>query len=268
MRRLVVFLTMALTLACLPVIVHADSDVAYTKEWIENVSVNVVTANLNSPEVHVSPAIARFGIGTSEGFGSMVGRIQPTAAITGTYFCTKSLTPVGDIVVGGEYVYSGCVGTGLCFTPDNKVVFKKTDRAHRNNWDGYDSVVCTGPRLVDGGTAYVSPWSEGFHDSSIMRKATRSALGVTKDNKLLLVTVNKPIYLSHLARIMRELGAVDALCLDGGSSTALYCKGRAYSHPGRKLTNLIVIYETSDKFAKAKDSLAPSAVVASKPTRS
>jgi len=112
------------------------------------------------------------------------------------------------------------------------------------------------------------PWVEGFSDSSLFRPAQRSALGLTKYNKLLLVTVNRPIYMHKLARIMRELGAVDAINLDGGSSTALYCDGRAYSHPGRKLTNLIVVYETPTMFARSKSQLAPSLVIASSPSKS
>ena len=130
------------------------------------------------------------------------------------------------------------------------------------------SVLCGGPRLVRDGTAWVDPRSEGFRDSGFFRPAARSAVGVTKENKLLLVTVNKPIYLSHMGRIMRDLGAVDAMNLDGGSSTALYCGGVVPSHPGRRLTNLLVIYDSLEKYARVKPILCPSPMIAGSPSNS
>lgn len=265
MRRTAIHLAIMLLLASWIPEVSAGSNVVYTKRWVQGVPVHVVTANLNSPDVIVSPAIARHGIGSSEGFGSMLSRLQPTAAITGTYFCVKSLIPVGDIVIDAKWVNSGAVGTSVCFGTDNAVEFKP---ARKDGTSSYMSVIATGPRLVKDGSIYLSPRSEGFSDSALYRPAQRSALGITKNKKLLLVTVNRAIYLGKLARIMRDLGAVEAVNLDGGSSTALYCHGKVLSHPGRKLTNLIVIYESQAKFAKVKSDLAPSPVMAGKPGRS
>ena len=240
----------------------AATDIGYSKRWVQGTPVHVVTVNLNSHNVRVSPAIARHGIGTSEGFGSMLSRLQPTTAITGTYFCVRKLIPVGDIVVDSRRVNFGCVGTAVCFTSGNTVEFRTSD------WKGYQSVVCAGPRLVTNGVAKVNPRAEGFRDGGLFRKAHRTALGVTKHNKLLLVSVNHPIYLSRLAKIMRELGAVNAINLDGGSSTALHYRGRTFSHPGRRLTNLIVVYESPRLFARVKSELAPTPVIARSSTKS
>ena len=243
-------------------------NVAYNKHWVRKVPVHVVTVNLNSPNVRRSPAISQHGIGSSEGFGSMLSRLHPTAAITGTYFCLRTLVPVGDIVVDGQIVNTGSVGTGVCFTSDNIVHLRAPSPSYAKDWSIYTSVLCTGPRLVRDGIAYVNPWAEGFRDRALYRPARRSALGLTANNKLLLVTVNKPIYLSKLAHIMHDLGAVDAVNLDGGSSTAIYYKGRVPSHPGRRLTNLIVVYESPDKFAQIKPELAPLQVIAQSPSKS
>lgn len=198
----------------------------------------------------------------------MLSRLQPVAAITGTFFCVQSLHPVGDIVVDGKLVNLGSVGTGICFTPTNTLHFRPFKYARATDWAGYTSVICAGPRLLTNGLVTVYPWAEGFRDGSLYRKAARSAIGVTKHNKLLMVTVNRPIYLSKLARIMRALGAVDAVNLDGGGSTALYCKGRVPSHPSRRLTNLIVVYDSPEKFARIKPHLAPSTEVATTSSRS
>ncbi|MCL6630435.1 MAG: phosphodiester glycosidase family protein [Armatimonadetes bacterium] len=242
--------------------------VSYAKRVVLGVPVHIVTVNLNSPHVRISPALARHGVGSSEGFGSMLSRLQPTAAITGTFFCMKSLLPVGDIVIDSNRIVKGTVGTGLCFGPDNRVDVINLGDPRSVEWSGYTSVICSGPRLVTNGVITLYPRSEGFYDRALFRKARRSAIGVTQANKLLMVTVNRPIYLSKLAQIMQRLGAVDAINLDGGTSTALYFKGRVPSHPGRSLTNLIVVYESPEKFAKVKAALAPTPVVASRGSRS
>ena len=67
------------------------------------------------------------------------------------------------------------------------------------------------------------------------------ALGVTPSNRLLLVSVRTPVTFSRLASIMKLLGAVDAVCLDGGTSSAMYYRGQILRHPGRMLTNVIEV---------------------------
>lgn len=63
----------------------------------------------------------------------------------------------------------------------------------------------------------------------------RSAVGITAAGDILLVMVAQSpelqpsgLTLAELAGLMRDLGAVDALNLDGGSSTTLYYRGQAY----------------------------------------
>ncbi|MHB1191286.1 MAG: phosphodiester glycosidase family protein [Armatimonadota bacterium] len=239
-------------------------NVAYSKAWLRGTPVHVVTVNMNSPNVRVSPALARYGIGSSEGFGSMLSRLSPTAAVTGTYFCVRRLLPVGDIVINGDLVHFGPVGTGLCITPDNRVEFRTTDYARHKDWSGFSTVNCSGPRLVAGGVPSVNPWAEGFNAGICSSKARRAAAGVTRGNKLLLVTVNKSITSWQLAYIMRDLGTVDAIQFDGGSSTAMYCKGKVLSHPTRRLTNLLVVYDSPKRFANIQPHLAPNPVLASR----
>jgi hypothetical protein len=165
------------------------------------------------------------------------------------------LIPVGDIVINGRSVHSGAFGTGVCFTPDNKVAFLDPRIGRQNEWSGYDSVVCTGPRLIRDGRVRVDPRSEGFRDSSLFRKRPRAAIGVTKWNKLLLVTVNRPVYLSQLAKAMRKLGAINAVGLDGGSSSALYYKGSYITRPRRQLTNILTIYGETWQYENVKNHL-------------
>ncbi|MDO8587840.1 MAG: phosphodiester glycosidase family protein [Armatimonadota bacterium] len=233
------------------------SSVSYGKHYVHHVVAHVVTINLNDPDVRLTPVFARRGVGTSERFESILNRTRPTAAITGTFFDTRSLYPTGDIVVDGEMVCRGVVGTAIGIGWNNEVDFIPTRRGAVSDWSAYHSVLCAGPRLLADGKPVVYPKGEGFRDRSIYSKGIRAAVGVTRWNKLLLVTTRQPVYLSRLAKVMRALGARDAATLDGGSSTALYYRGRFFARPDRKLTNLLVVYDSLSGYEQARQHLAP-----------
>src|SRR5438105_2067822 len=76
---------------------------------------HVVTVNLNDPTVTVSVALARNPAGC-EAFRSVLHRTRPAAALTGTFFSTRSFWPVGDIVVDGQWLNQGLVGTAVAIT--------------------------------------------------------------------------------------------------------------------------------------------------------
>jgi hypothetical protein len=96
----------------------------------------------------------------------------------------------------------------------------------------------------------VDPRTEGFRDPALFRPNPRTAIGLTARNKLLLVAVTRSIYLSDLARVLKELGAVDAVSLDGGSSTALWYRGKYPATPRRALTHIIAVYESEYAYKK------------------
>jgi exopolysaccharide biosynthesis protein len=200
----------------------------------------VVQVDLNRRDVRVTVGLASGGIGRSERWGRMIQRLRPTAAITGTYYCTARLIPVGTIVADGVAVHRGAVGTALMVTPDNQARFEQSRRARRSA--AVQTALHAGPRLVDHGRVSLAPRVEGFRDPSIFVRKPRAAVGLTKDRKLLLVTVTKPLYLREMAKVMQALGAVDAMCMDGGSSTGLYHAGRSYQVPSRVMTNMLLVY--------------------------
>jgi hypothetical protein len=68
-----------------------------------------------------------------------------------------------------------------------------------------------------------------------------------------------------MAWIMRKLGAWDAVSMDGGSSTALFYRGRLFSRPARALTNLLVVYDTEAAYARVLPHLAPGHRLAERP---
>ena len=107
-------------------------------------------------------------------------------------------------------------------------------------------VVNGGPRLLKRGHRDITARSEGFHhpgDPSFfwkfgVRRNPRTMAGLTRKGRLLLVTVDghQPDWSVGLsfpeeARVMRSLGARDALNLDGGGSTTLSLHGALSNRP-------------------------------------
>lgn len=241
----------------------ASPSVVYQKAKVAGVWVNIVTANLNDPTVRVTPAVAKRGIGTSESFRSMLRRTRPIAAIDGTFFCTRTLRPTGDIVIDGQLVYRGYLGIAVAFGESNSVRFVD---CQTYRWADYQSVLVAGPSLLLDGKMAVYPRDQGFRSGVHSSPRIRSGLGVTRAGKLVLVTTRKSIYLSKFARVMRAIGCVDAAVLDGGSSTGLYCNGKLISSPSRSMTNCLLVYDDPSSYERHRDSLFPAARYTKRPT--
>jgi hypothetical protein len=141
----------------------------------------------------------------------------------------------------------------------------ETRRWKSRDWSDYETVICGGPRLVTNGRTRVVPRAEGFRDRSLFRRRPRTAVGLTRYNRLVMVTVARPIYLRQLARLMRSLGCRNAIALDGGSSSAMFYRGRFAARPHRSLTNLLVVYDSSNAYHRALGRLAPGVSIARRP---
>jgi Phosphodiester glycosidase len=111
-------------------------------------------------------------------------------------------------------------------------------------------VVGAGPRLLRAGKVAVAADAEGFAPpqapsffrSFVASRNPRTVAGVRADGTLLLVTVDGRapgwsvgMTLRQAARLMRSLGAVDALNLDGGSSTAMTVRGELVNRPSDRV---------------------------------
>lgn len=236
------------------------SSVAYSKAMIGRMSAQVVTVNLADAETRVTVALARGGLGKSESFKSIVNRTHPTAAITGTFFDTRSMIPTGDIAVFGRVVHTGCIGAALCIDSNNRAAVVPLSVGRKSGWAGYETVICCGPKLVSRGASSVSLRRDGF-GSSLCAPATRTAVGITRTGKLLLVALNKKTSIHCIANVMVALGATEALALDGGSSTGFYAHGKFAANPVRRLTNLLVVYSKSSDYQNAKFALVPASML-------
>lgn len=223
------------------------------------VPVKVISVDLNDPDVKVSAVMARHGSGTSEPFRQMIERSQPNVAVTGTFFSLDNLQPVGDIVIDGSLIHFGGMGTALCITPDNQAEMVTCQWGRHHDWSPYDFVVACGPRLLQRGQVVLNPHAERFRDAHMLSPNSRIAVGITRGNTLFFVMTHQPIYLGKLARVMQALGAKEAMNLDAGTSTGFYYNGATLAKPGRKLTNMIVVYGRRSRYERALNQLVPSA---------
>lgn len=240
--------------------VSSEDSVALDMRKVAGARVYVITADLNDPRIVVEIAIPTSGLRHSESFGRFVKRASPVAAVTGTYFDTRTLLPVGSIITGGKTLHESAIGTAVCFMRPNGVQYMSAAedfpavapqsytvrfidkrKGEACDWSGVDCGVRTGPRLLSEGRYVLDPRKEGFRHFGLFGRRVRMAMGLTANNKLLLVAVRTPATFGHTATIMKALGAMDAVCLDGGSSSAMYYCGRLVCSPGRALTNVIQI---------------------------
>jgi hypothetical protein len=97
-----------------------------------------------------------------------------------------------------------------------------------------------GPQVLVEGEIQADPTAEGFTDPKIFRSGKRSIVGVSQDQSEVILAV-ADCALDECARIMRSLGAYDAMELDGGASTGLWANGKYVVSPGRQINNALVL---------------------------
>ncbi|MEB3196199.1 MAG: phosphodiester glycosidase family protein [Candidatus Sericytochromatia bacterium] len=100
-------------------------------------------------------------------------------------------------------------------------------------WEGVRYAIGGGPTIVHNGKVHVTARQEGFGSHIASGRAPRTAIGYTPAGITLMVTVDGRVpkhsvgcTLKELARLMIELGAIEAINLDGGGSTVMVIAGK------------------------------------------
>ncbi len=99
-----------------------------------------------------------------------------------------------------------------------------------------------GPVLIQKSSVSITNYEEAmFTGKAIDDKHPRTAMGYTKDNKLIILVVQgrfqgiaEGASLNHLAKILLDIGCVEALNLDGGGSSCLLINGKETIQPSDK----------------------------------
>lgn len=211
-------------------------------------STQIVTVSLLHPKVQVDVALAGNTVGKVQDLKQIAKANQAVVAINGTFFdayTTSSFkTPYGYIVSGGEVLKASSGDRRTIFMYDKNHLaelipgLEFNERFKQGSMEG---ALQAGPRLVTNGKVSIDVTKEGFKDPKILTGGgARSALGITKDHKLILLTTGGAT-IPQLAEIMKQAGAYQAMNLDGGASSGLYYNGKYLTTPGRQISNAIIV---------------------------
>ncbi len=119
---LAVGLTAALTTSALATTSH--SGVTYETKTVNDISLRVVTADIQDPTIGMGMSLANDTIGTVSSFSSIVAEEQAIISINANFFesYTNNL-PIGNVMVDGELVYSDSGMPCMGFTESGELVF-------------------------------------------------------------------------------------------------------------------------------------------------
>ena len=97
-------------------------------------------------------------------------------------------------------------------------------------FNNYPNILGAGPLLLQNRQIVLDAKAENFSNAFAQQSAIRSAIGITANGTLIIAAMHNRVggrgpNLTETAQLMQQLGAVDALNLDGGSSTGLYLGG-------------------------------------------
>jgi exopolysaccharide biosynthesis protein len=173
----------------------------------------------------------------------MIGVRQPAAAITGTFFGYESQQPVADVVVDGHLVAEGHRGSAVGVDWNGKVHIFDTKFHEPIDWYSYRHLLRGTVRLIRDGKVAPDPKSQRFTDPAIWGRAPRTGVGMTADNKLVMMATKNKVTLSEFGRAMKKLKVKDAVSLDGGGSTMLYYRGALVLPPQRSLSTMFILHE-------------------------
>lgn len=170
-------------------------------------------------------ALPRGGLGRAESLEAMVQAQGGIAGINANFFNPADNIPIGLVIKDGlvrspAYGRRGALGIDLF---GRAVIFQE---GAPPPFIPLRDAVSGGPLLLKGGRIVLDAPAEGFSEAFARARAARSAVGLTPEGDLIMLVTGQNsgsagLTLEELARLMQELGAVEALALDGGSSASL-----------------------------------------------
>ena len=190
------------------------------------------------------------------------------AAINGSYFDMKRGNSVCFLKVDRQVVDTTTLGefarrvTGAVSIRKGKMKIISWNRQIEKQYKGKKGIVlASGPLMLKDGR--YCDW--GLCEKDFIRtKHPRSAVALTKDGKILFITVDGRfpkhaggVSIPELAHLIRILGGKDAINLDGGGSTTLWlsgapdngivnypCDNKRFDHRGeRTVPNILYIHD-------------------------
>jgi exopolysaccharide biosynthesis protein len=133
------------------------------------------------------------------------------------------------IPVNGYLLVGRGVGTLEDWQPGSGVSIDSVSKPA--TFDKYAHILGAGPWLIQNSKIIVDAQAEKFSGSFGTQSAARSAIAFNAQGKIWIVAIHdraggKGPTLTELAQLLKQMGAIDALNLDGGSSTSMIVGGQ------------------------------------------
>lgn len=203
---------------------------------------SVKVDNINQPRMLSTHVIA---------YSNDWGKTSPASPKYGFQIAIKDNKVVGASysslpIPEDGYVIVGPAKILRPFAYEKKV---KLEIATTPDWKNVKHIISGGPYLVKNSEVFVDMTAQKL--GAVGGKNPRTAIGYTKDNNMVMVTVDGRegssvgMTLMQLARFMKSSECVNAMNLDGGGSTVMYVNGKIVNKPqvygGITLSNALVI---------------------------
>ncbi|MBE9029373.1 phosphodiester glycosidase family protein [filamentous cyanobacterium LEGE 11480] len=205
---------------------------------------------------YLQAGIARYNQDWGLNYTSMTDGEVIATVRNGQIITQKIAEKPGTIVpisTGDELLVFRSNRTGAAKFPIGTAV--KFDSKFSPDLDNYQHVIGGGPLLIQNRQIILDGASEKFSPAFVKGLAARSAIAQTSTGKILLVAAQNTAdsrgpTLAAFAQMLQKLDAVNALNLDGGSSTTLYLGGQIIDRAPRssaRVHNAIGIFFTPKK---------------------
>ena len=252
MRKYFVILVLALcSVGTLKGQTASDSLAIVSAQWeIIHAQKGIIHKSASIPQLYQCPQVINLieidpgkgmkaGIALSDGMkktSRIASEHHALAAINGSYFDMKHGNSVCFLKTDRQVIDTTTINefklrvTGAIYERNGKMKLIPWNRQIEKKYKRkVGTILASGPLLLKDGR--VCDWSLCGKDF-VQNKHPRSAVCMTKDGKILLVTVNgrfpgraEGVNIPELAHLLRVLGGKDALNLDGGGSTTLWLSG-------------------------------------------
>lgn len=122
-------------------------------------------------------------------------------------------------------------------------VIINTTFTETSQWDNVVTAIGAGPSLIINGVITANGAEEGFFEDKInTQKAGRSFIGARKDGTIIFGNMGSAT-IKEAAEACKQMGLINAMCLDGGGSIALYYPSANVSMAGRNINNGLAFVE-------------------------
>ena len=214
----------------------------------QNLNVVVKNSKLVGYNIHSIPGRGKDTLTYKHPFGSAIGiskKRKPDIAwlYTDSLYKYPFAKPYSIYLVQDSFPYLNfssvwSTGIGKKPNPDNKRIRAKDLRYSFIEWK-MQTAVGGGPVLLQNGKVNITNNDElKFAGKAIEDKHPRTAMGYTKDNKLIILVIQgrfpgnaEGATLPQEAKILQDLGCWEALNLDGGGSSCMLVNGRETIKP-------------------------------------